>query len=151
MDLWTRSCLSTSCFLSFVYLPKYFQKVWTGGHAQKSLKKNYPNYFKLRTCQHEVVFLFHVSFLSCTLQNVFKKCGQVDKFWKFWKKHNFNLIFFIFKKCGHVDKKLSFYFIFSFFLVLCKIFSKSVDRWTSSENSEKKLTKCILLFKIMGF
>ena len=38
VDLWTRSYLPISCFLSLVYLPKYFQKVWTGGHAQKSLK-----------------------------------------------------------------------------------------------------------------
>ena len=46
-----------------------------------------------------------------------------------------------------MDKKLSFYFIFSFFLLPFKIFGKSVDRWTSSEHSEKKSPPCMLLFK----
>ena len=64
------------------------------------------------TCGQEAVFLLHVFSLSCTFQNIFKKCGQVDK-------------------------KLYFYFMFSFFLVPSKSFSKSVDGWTSSESSEK--------------
>ena len=37
-----------------------------------------------------------------------------------------------------VDKKMSFYFIFYLFLVPFRFFAKSVDRWTSKENFEKK-------------
>ena len=66
VDMWTRSCLSISFFLSFLYLLKYLQIVWTGGQ--------------------EAVFLFQVFFLSCTLSILCKKCGQVDKVWKFRKK-----------------------------------------------------------------
>ena len=164
--MWTRSCFSISCVLSFLYSQKYFQKVWTGGQFRKIIIKmnNVFYYYKVRTCEQEAVFVFHVFFLSCILQNIFKKCGQVDKFWKFWKKKQFSpnvfhyhkvwtcgeetvslfSIFFIlftfqniFKKCGQVDKKLYFYFMFSFFLVPSKLFSKSVDGWTSSESSEK--------------
>ena len=47
-----------------------------------------------------------------------------------------------------VDKKLSIYFIFSFYLVPFNFFAKSVDRWTSSENSEDLMAiVCVSLFK----
>ena len=45
-----------------------------------------------------------------------------------------------------MDKKLFIYFIFSFYLVPFSFFAKSVDRWTSSENSED-LIVCVSLFK----
>jgi hypothetical protein len=41
----------------------------------------------------------------------------------------------VLKMCGHVDKNLSFYFMFSFFYASFTIMTKSVDRWTSNENS----------------
>jgi hypothetical protein len=47
-------------------------------------------------------------------------------------------MYFIILNCGRVNMKLSFYFMFSFFHVPSKMFSKSVDRWTNSESSEKK-------------
>ena len=128
--------------------------MWTGGQFLK--KNNVFYYYKVGTCEQEAVFVFHVFFLSCNLQNIFKKCGQVDKFWKFWKKM---ILWFIIRKCGHVDKKLSFYFMFSFFLVPSKLFSKSVDRWTSSESSEKNnfhlmyfiIIKCGIVEKKLSF
>ena len=58
------------------------------------------------------------------------KCGLVD----------------LWTCCGLVDKKLSSYFMFSFFGVPSKIFSKSVDRWTCSEKSEIKI---ILMYFII--
>ena len=132
--MWTRSCFSISCVLSFLYSQKYFQKVWTGGQFRKIIIKmnNVFYHYKVRTCEQEAVFVFHVFFLSCILQNIFKKCGQVDKFWKFWKKNNFHLMYFIIIKCGLVEKKLYLYFPFSLFCLPSKIFSKSVDRWTRS-------------------
>jgi hypothetical protein len=81
--------LSFYFMFSFFRVPsKIFSKSVDRWTCSEKSEKNYPNvfhYFELPTCQHEAVFLFHISFLSCTLQNVFKKCGQVDKFWKFWK------------------------------------------------------------------
>ena len=133
--------------------------MWTGGQFLKIIikKNNVFYYYKMWTCEQEAVFVFHVFFLSCILQNIFKKCGQVNKFWKFWKKNN--LICFIIRKCGDVDKKLSFYFMFSFVLVPSKLFSRSVDRWTSSESSEKNnfhlmyfiIIKCGLVEKKLSF
>ena len=47
-----------------------------------------------------------------------------------------------------MDKKLFIYFIFSFYLVPFSFFAKSVDRWTSSENSEDLMAiVCVSLFK----
>jgi len=127
VDTWTRSCFSISCVLSFLYSQKYFPKVWTGGQALKILIF-LSNVIK---CGKEVVFIFHVFFLLCNLQNIFKKCGQVDNFSK-------RIMYFIIIKWELVNKKLSLYFMFSFFLVTSKTFSKSVDRWTNFESSEKK-------------
>ena len=45
MDMWTKSCLSISCFLSLLYSLDFLQKVWTGGQA---LKKINPMYFIIR-------------------------------------------------------------------------------------------------------
>ena len=82
-DIWTRSCLSISCFFSFLYPLKYLQKVWTGGRALYILKKKIIphvfHYSKVWTCGQEAVSLFHVFFLSCTLQNVLQKVRQVDE------------------------------------------------------------------------
>ena len=141
VDMWTKSCLSISCFLSFLYLLNFLQKVWTGGQA---LKKNstqcisllesiksvdmwtrsslsisyflsflYPLKYlkKVWTGGQESVFLFHVFFLSLKFK-------------------------FFCKKCGRVDKKLCFYSCFLSFVYPPKFFAKGVDRRTSSENSD---------------
>jgi hypothetical protein len=46
-------------------------------------------------------------------------------------------IYVLLFKC--VDKNVSFYFMFSFCHVPFTMLTKSVDRWTSNENSEKKV------------
>ena len=38
MDMWTKSCLSISCILSFFYPLIFLQKVWTGGQALKKIQ-----------------------------------------------------------------------------------------------------------------
>ena len=58
-------------------------------------------------------------------------------------------MYFIIIKCELVNKKLSLYFMFSFFLVSSKTFSKSVDRWTSFESSEKKNNFHLMYFIII--
>ena len=68
VDMWTRSCLCISCFLSFLYLLKYLQKVWTGGQALSFLRKKCQlhvfHFSKVWICGQEAVFLSHVFFLS---------------------------------------------------------------------------------------
>ena len=127
--------------------------MWTGG--QEDVFIFYASFFLVpykmfyknvdlwtRSC-----FLFHVFFLSCTLQNVLQKCGLVDKklfsfplvpfiFWqKVWTggqalkilkilMTTFFLVPNICKKCGQVDKKLFLYFILPSFLVPYKMFYK---------------------------
>ena len=92
LNVWTRMCLSISCFLSVMSPSQCWQKVWTGGQVMKILKKRsnmfYFYFLKVWTFVQEAVFLFHIFFLS-----------------------------FLYP---------------SFFL------QKSVDRWTSKKNSEKK-------------
>ena len=77
VDMWTRSCFSISCFFSFLYPPKCFAKSETSGRALYILKKKIIphvfHYSKVWTCGQEAVSLFHVFFLSCTLQNVLQK------------------------------------------------------------------------------
>ena len=130
-----------------MYPSQAWQKVWTGGQVMKILKKRFQSHLfyclNVWTCEQVSVFLFHVFFLFRILHNFDKKCGQVDKQWKFWKK-SFNLLYFVAWKCGHLDKKLTFYFISSFFLALFNFSAKSADRWTSNENSEKKFQPYML-------
>ena len=47
-------------------------------YQKEKFKPNVFQHYKVWTCGQEAVFLFHVFFLSCTFQNIFKKCGQVD-------------------------------------------------------------------------
>ena len=61
------------------------------------------------------------------------------------KKNNLNLMYFNIIKCGLVDKNLSFYFMFSFFRVPSKIFSKV---WTGG-HAQKSLKKIILMYFII--
>ena len=145
--MWTRSCLCISCCLSFLYPPKHFQKVWTGGQVLKVLKKNNLICFIIRKCRHvdkKLSFYFMFSFFLVP-SKLFSK--SVDR----WtssessEKNNFHLMYFIIIKWGLVEKKLSLYFIFSLFCVPSKIFSKSMDRWTSSENFDFLLNWCISL------
>ena len=133
MDMWTRISLSILCFVSVMYPSQAWQKVWTGGQVMKILKKRFQSHLfyclNVWTCEQVSVFLFHVFFLFRILHNFDKKCGQVDKQWKFRKK-SFNLLFsclkvwtcrqeadflfyffflpctlwFFCQKCGQVDK-----------------------------------------------
>jgi hypothetical protein len=41
VDMWTRRCLSISCFLSVCTLHNFDEKVWTGGPVMKILKKSF--------------------------------------------------------------------------------------------------------------
>ena len=94
------------------------------------------------------------------------KCGQVDKKVSFYfmfsfcyvpftiltksvdrwtsnensEKNSFILMYILIWNCRDVDKKVSFYFMYSFCYVPFKILTKSVDRWTSNENSGKKVS-----------
>ena len=67
-------------------------------------------------------------------------------------------MYLIIQKCGSAGKKLFFFiFMFSFILVPFNCLAESVDRWTSSEHSEKNqphiyfIQKCGLADKKLSF
>ena len=80
VDMWIRSCLCVSCFLSLLYPLNFWEKAWTGGQVLNFLKKKSTScisFFKSVEFGQEAVFPFHVFFLSCTLSYFFKNCGRV--------------------------------------------------------------------------
>ena len=80
-----------------MYHSKYLQKMWTGGQEDVFIFYAsfffvpYKMFYKSMDLWTRSCFLFHVFFLSCTLQNVLQKCGLVDK-----KLFSFPLVPFIF-------------------------------------------------------
>ena len=99
--MWTRACLSISCFLSFLYPPKNVAKNvdrWTSSKNSENLNGNHM-YFIIQKCALWTRSCLSISFFLSTL---------------------YPLVFF----------------------------AKSVDRWTSSENSEDLMAiVCVSLFK----
>ena len=65
-DIWTRSCLSISYFLSFLYPLKYLEKVWTGGQELWVFWKK-GMYFIIQKCGHVDKKLFFILCFLCFL------------------------------------------------------------------------------------
>ena len=88
----------------------------------------------------EAVFLFHVFFEICALKSLDKKCGQVDKLMRILKKTS------VMSSSKSVNCVKETVFLLCVFFLSFKIQKKSVERWTSNENSEKK---CFSLMYIL--
>ena len=73
--------------------------------------------------------------LPYTLQNFDKNMWIGGQAMKIFEKNNSTVYVLLFK-C--VDKNVSLYFTFSLCYVPFTMFTKSVERWTSNENSENK-------------
>ena len=101
------------CYVLFTILT---QKVWTRGQVMKIL----------------FISLF---LLPYTLQNFDKNMWIGGQAMKFFEK-NHSTVYILLFKC--VDKNVSLYFTFSFCYVPFTMLTKSVERWTSNENSENK-------------
>ena len=115
--------------------------MWTGGQEDVFIfyasffLVPYKMFYKSVDLWTRSCFLFHVFFLSCTLQNVLQKCGLVDKKLFFYFMFSFPLVPFIFWQkvwTGGQALKILKILMTTFFLVPFKIFAKSVDRWTRS-------------------
>ena len=121
---------------------------WTSSENSEKFNDNC-TYFIIQKCGYvdkKLFLCFMFSFFLVPFKFLEKSVDRWTSFELSEKKINFMYIFH-FSKVWNVDKKLSFHFMFSFFLVLFHIFSKIVDRWTSSEYSEKKSTPCMSLLQ----
>ena len=85
--------------------------------------------FQVCTVDKKLSIYFIFSFYLVTF-SFFKKCGQADNFWKFWRI-NGNRMCFIIQKCGNVGKKLFFLFYFLSTLYPLKVFLHKV--WTGGQ------------------
>ena len=67
-----------------------------------------------------------------------KKCGQVDKKWKFLKKIVLTSCIFLFASVDMWTKRCLSVTCFLSVMYSSQFWQKSVDRWTSNENYEKR-------------
>jgi hypothetical protein len=140
--MWTRSCLSISCFLSLLCPLSFLQKVWTGRRALKILKKR----FYLSLLESVDMWTRSCLSISCFLSFLYP-LKYLQKVWtggqalNILEKKSTSCIS-LFKNVDMWTRSCFSISCFLSFLVSFKIMSKSVDKWTSNENFEN-LTACM--------
>ena len=141
VDMWTKRCLSILCFLSVMYSSQFWQKSvdrWTNNeNYEKKISISFILF--LESANLWTSSCHSILFLLSTIQNFDQKMWTDEKKWKFLKKIVLTSCIFLFANVDMWTKRCLSTTCFLSVMYSSQFWQKSVDRWTSNENYEKKL------------
>ena len=127
-------------FFLLCTLHNFDKKVWTGGPIMKIMKKKSISFILLLESANLWTSSCHsILFLLSTIQNFDQKMWTDEKKWKFLKKIVLTSCIFLFANVDMWTKRCLSTTCFLSVMYSSQFWQKSVDRWTSNENYEKKL------------